>query len=310
MSSTTSTPQNKIGILNVGIGGNNGATLLAGYCANRRELSWETAAAGRVSAPVWQGCITQLEKPGVGFKGRYPDLANAADAAISGWDIRSTRLGDALYESRVLDYDLVRQVREEMNEIPILKGVYDESFLGESQHATATHIVESTMSWKDKVEHLRNDIRTFRRETNITTGHITVIWSASVERPSETEFKNAQHLLDTIYNTDDDNSSVDISPSILYAVAAALEGCSFVNGGSQNTLLPPWPSSTRQHFAPAYPTKSSNHRPSSPRTRISWAQTSKLARRNLKQLQSNTSAPWVSNPASLPVLIIWATTTC
>lgn len=28
------------------------------------------------------------------------------------WDIRATPLGDALYESHVLDYDLVRQVRE------------------------------------------------------------------------------------------------------------------------------------------------------------------------------------------------------
>lgn len=28
----------------------------------------------------------------------------------------------------------------------------------------------------------------------------------------------------------------EISPSILYAAAAVLEGCSFVNGGSQNTM--------------------------------------------------------------------------
>ena len=29
-----------------------------------------------------------------------------------------------------------------------------------------------------------------------------------------------------------------MSPSLLYATAAVLEGCSFVNGGSQNTVQP------------------------------------------------------------------------
>lgn len=28
----------------------------------------------------------------------------------------------------------------------------------------------------------------------------------------------------------------EVSPSMLYAAAAVLEGCSFVNGGSQNTM--------------------------------------------------------------------------
>lgn len=32
---------------------------------------------------------------------------------------------------------------------------------------------------------------------------------------------------------DDDK---EVSPSVLYAAAAMLEGCSFVNGGSQNTM--------------------------------------------------------------------------
>lgn len=231
----TSSPPEKIGILIAGLGGNNGVTLVAGHLANNQNLSWETAAAGRVSAPNWNGCITQIPPKGggVGFKGRY-ELANATTAAISGWDIRPTPLGDALYESRVLDYDLVRQVREEMNDMPILKGVYDASFLGESQHATATHIVDPNLTLLQKVEHLRKDIRQFIQVNNVD-GHTTVIWSASVERPSETDFQSANDLLQVILNND---TAHDISPSMMYAVAAALEGCSFVNGGSQNTLSP------------------------------------------------------------------------
>ena len=32
------------------------------------------------------------------------------------------------------------------------------------------------------------------------------------------------------------NNDKEVSPSMLYAAAAVLEGCSFVNGGSQNTM--------------------------------------------------------------------------
>ena len=231
----------KIGILTVGIGGGNGVTMLAGVIANRKNLSWETQT-GKVSAPNWNGCITQLPSTptatdGVGYADQF-ELADATTAVYGGWDIRPTKLGDALYDARILDYDLVRQVRDEMNDIPILKGIYDKSFVGESQHATATHIVEGrdTYFLRDKVEHIRNDIRKFKFENSID-GHITVIWSASVERPANVDFKSADHLIQTIM-TGDTNTRQDVSPSILYAVAAALEGCSFVNGGSQNTISP------------------------------------------------------------------------
>ena len=124
----------------------------------------------------WNGCITQLDptedERGVGFKGRY-NLADAttADLVIGGWDIRPTPLGDALYESRVLDYDLVRQVRNQMNKIEILKGIYNPSFVGESQHATATHIVEDATTFFEKVQHLRKDIRDFIQTNEIETSN-------------------------------------------------------------------------------------------------------------------------------------------
>jgi myo-inositol-1-phosphate synthase len=224
------------GILVVGIGGNNGVTLLAGQIANRDKLSWETGP-GRVSAN-WFGCLTQIPPRGVhggvGFQGRYDGIASADNAVIGGWDIRSTKLGQALYDCRVLEPDLVRQVREEMDGMDIMEGVWDPSFIGESQHATALNVVsgEDNSSTRCRLERIRRDIRTWKEKNNVN-GHITVIWSASVERPSEAEYKSADELLEAIY---DDSNTDDISPSILYAAAAALEGCSFVNGGSQNTL--------------------------------------------------------------------------
>ena len=224
------------GILIVGLGGNNGVTLLAGQIANRRRLSWETTS-GPASAN-WFGCLTQIAPRGVhggvGFRGRIPGLADAADAVVGGWDIRGTALGQALYDCRVLEPDLVRQVRDEMDGTDVMAGVWDPSFIGESQHATATHAVggDDDKSTRTRLARIRRDIRTWREKHDVR-GHVTVIWSASVERPSEAEYPSPDDLLDAIL---DDANEDDISPSMLYAAAAALEGCSFVNGGSQNTL--------------------------------------------------------------------------
>ncbi|EJK67747.1 hypothetical protein THAOC_11184 [Thalassiosira oceanica] len=208
------------GILIVGLGGNNGVTLLAGQLANKHGLEWETLT-GRVSAN-WFGCLTQIPSRGVhggvGYQGRIKGLASASSAAIGGWDIRPTPLGQALYECRVLEPDLVRQVREEMDCTEIMKGF---------------GIRPSSESPSTTLQPMY-DIRTWK-EKNSVDGHITVIWSASVERPSEAVYSTPDELLDAIH---DDSNGDDISPSMLYAAAAALEGCSFVNGGSQNTLSP------------------------------------------------------------------------
>ena len=47
----------KVGCLIVGLGGNNGCTVLAGLVANRRRLAWE-GQKRRIDAD-WGGCLTQ-----------------------------------------------------------------------------------------------------------------------------------------------------------------------------------------------------------------------------------------------------------
>ena len=224
-------PKPRCGMLVVGLAGNNGVTLTAGKLANQKSLVWESARDGPKSAN-YLGCITQ-----VGALPKKFSFPSFDDCAVGGWDVVPTPLGEALYQSRILDYDLVRQVRSEMDSIPVMPGVWDPDFYGESQHAGATYTVpESTRS--EQLERLRDDIRNFKAEHNLVgesgeEAHTTVIWSASVERPCE-EYETADDLLDAIRR--DDKEAV--SPSLLYAAAAILEGCSFVNGGSQNTIQP------------------------------------------------------------------------
>lgn len=180
------------GILIVGFGGGNGVTVAAGMIANKNNITWE-GPTGR-QAPNFLGCITQLPSKGGsdGYRERYT-LADATNTAFGGWDIRPTPLGEALYNARILDFDLVRQVREEMDMLKLLPGVWDPDFIGESQHASATHVVEDCEDQQSRLERLRKDIRNFRASEDVT-GHITVIWSASVERLSEREFEEPSEV--------------------------------------------------------------------------------------------------------------------
>jgi myo-inositol-1-phosphate synthase len=156
-------------------------------------------------------------------------------------DIRPDKPGDALLAAQVLDYDLVRQVREEMNQVKVFRGVYDPRFIGSSQHDTATHILTKNEAPNDSeaLKCLRADIRYFKWRNGVV-GHTTVIWSASVEPNCEllTTLKTADDLLDAIEMSEEERGG-PLPPSLLYATAALLEGCSFVNGGSQNTLSCP-----------------------------------------------------------------------
>lgn len=162
--------------------------------ANKKGIEWE-GPTGRMS-PNYLGCITQLPSKGGsgGYRERYP-LARANNCAVGGWDIRGTPLGQALYDARILDFDLVRQVQGEMDALTVMPGVWDPDFIGESQHATATHVIGDAEgdSQQIRLEILRQDIRRFRDEEHVT-GHITVIWSASVERPSEREFEQPEEV--------------------------------------------------------------------------------------------------------------------
>jgi len=248
MNSDNTTPSSSIGrsigVLVIGLGGYNGVTLVGGVVANRNGVDWR-GPQGQPRKPNYNGCITQLKSKGkyggVGFSNLLPGLASFNDAAIGGWDIRSKPLGDALLDQQILDYDLVRQVKSDMNDnFPVMKGYFDPRFIGSKLHDDANHIIDSTNKKAiDVVNILRKDIQQFKNQHKIK-GHTTVIWSASVEPNCElcltgSGIDNAQELLTSLSKTDEERGG-PLPPSLLYATAAVLEGCSFVNGGSQNTI--------------------------------------------------------------------------
>lgn len=110
----------RLGVMLVGLGGNNGSTLVAGILANQKKLSWETKN-GTFSANFY-GSFTQSATAHVGFK--YDDssksmqdvhkpvkdllpMVNPTDFVITGWDISGKNLYDACKRARVLEPDLI-----------------------------------------------------------------------------------------------------------------------------------------------------------------------------------------------------------
>ena len=129
----------------------------------------------------------------------------------------------------------MRQLSDTLDDVEVMPGVYDPRFVGESQRATATHY-KDLHDARSKVDALREDIRQFKASHSID-GHCTVIYSGSVEAPSLLpSYETSEELLEALASNGD-----DFAPSLLYAVAACLEGCSFVNGASQGSrsLLSP-----------------------------------------------------------------------
>jgi myo-inositol-1-phosphate synthase len=128
-----------------------------------------------------------------------------------------------------------------MNKVKVFRGVYDPRFIGNSQHDTASHILTNDEAPNDSeaLKCLRADIRYFKWRNGVV-GHTTVIWSASVEPNCESiiHLKTSNDLLNAIDMTEKERGG-PLPPSLLYATAALLEGCSFINGGSQNTLACP-----------------------------------------------------------------------
>jgi myo-inositol-1-phosphate synthase len=128
-----------------------------------------------------------------------------------------------------------------MNKVKVFRGVYDPRFIGTSQHETATHVLSSDEASNDSeaLKCLRADIRYFKWRNGVI-GHTSVIWSASVEPNCDIleNLRTARELLEAI-ETPEERRGGPLPPSLLYATAALLEGCSFINGGSQNTLACP-----------------------------------------------------------------------
>ena len=229
----------KLGIMLVGLGGNNGTTLMGGVVANREGITWKTKEG--IRAPDYFGSLTQSATCRVGavggeevftpFKSLLP-MAEPNEIVFDGWDISGMNMADAMERAQVLDWDLQRQLRPFMQDVTPRPGIYDPKFIAANQAARADNVIKG--SKQQQMDVIRADVRDFKEKSGVDK--VVVLWTANTERYGEV----ANGLNDTEENLRKSiaNDEAEVSPSTLYALACVDEGVPFINGSPQNTFVP------------------------------------------------------------------------
>ena len=236
----TETKVPKVGVMLVGLGGNNGCTCVAGAIANREGMTWTTKE-GTQAANYWGSLMmASTVKLGNDVRGNSVytpmhnmlPMINPNDIVWGGWDINSMNLGEAMKRSKVLDYDLQRQLYPHLEKITPLKSVYFPDFIAANQSDRADNVLEG--SKQSQMEQIQKDIRDFKSNNNLDK--VIVLWTANTERfacVEEGVNDTAENLLASI-----ERDEAEVSASTIFAVASILEGSMFINGSPQNTFVP------------------------------------------------------------------------
>jgi myo-inositol-1-phosphate synthase len=235
----TETKVPKVGVMFVGLGGNNGTTATVGVLANKKKLKWETKR-GEVTAN-YHGSLTQCSTTWLGqddkgntyvapFKALLP-MVNPDDLVISGWDISKLNMYEATKRAKVLEPTMYNQLKDELEKMVPLPAIFDLSFVAPNQESRADNVIPGTK--QEQLDTVRKQMKEFKEKNGLDT--IVVFWTANTERYCEIKdfHKTADGLLDAIKRNES-----EISPSTLYCVACILEKIPYANGSPQNTFVP------------------------------------------------------------------------
>ncbi|KAK0248763.1 Myo-inositol-1-phosphate synthase [Friedmanniomyces endolithicus] len=239
----TQTAVGKVGLMLVGLGGNNGSTVTAGILANRRKLEWDTREGSRkanyygsvvMSSTVKLGTDTKTGKDvNIPLHNLLP-MAHPDNLVIGGWDISGLDLAAAMDRAQVLEPTLKSLVRKEMAGMTPLPSIYYPDFIAANQGDRADNVLPGSNASMDHVDHIRKDIRDFKHANGLDK--VVILWTANTERYADLTTgvnDTADNLLKAI-----SAGHSEIAPSTVFAVASILEGAPFINGSPQNTFVP------------------------------------------------------------------------
>jgi myo-inositol-1-phosphate synthase len=160
---------------------------------------------------------------------------NPSDIVVHGWDISSKNMSEAVQRAGVLNWMVEEQLRPHLQTIHPMRAVYDKNYIALNQVERADNVYPENSHLEDLLIWLQNDIRNFIQQNHAT--NTIVLWTANTERMME--------IVPEVHNTWEglskaikDNRKDLVSPSMLYAIAAIKEGCTYLNGSPQNTLVP------------------------------------------------------------------------
>jgi len=212
----------KLGILLPGLGAVS-TTFIAGVMLARKKKL----------LPI--GSITQMQKIRLGKRDEnraplikdFVPLAQLGDIEFAAWDIFPDNAYEAALKAGVLTLEHIDTVKDELEKIKPMKAVFDKAFIKNIDGPN----VKSGKSKLDLANQLREDIKNFKKEKNLS--RMVIVWCASTETYME---KQPVHDSIEAFEAGLANSDPSISPSMIYAYAAIMEGVPYANGSPQLTL--------------------------------------------------------------------------
>lgn len=185
------------------------------------------------ASTTFLGCDDNNQEIYVSLSSLLPMLS-PNDLVIGGWDINNANLSDAMYRACVFDYNLQKQLSPYMKDIVPLKSIYYPDFIAANQSTRANNVHKGNHASTTHLNILRNDIRKFKKDNKLDK--VIVLWSANTERFADVisgVHDTESNLLEAI-----ESQHKEISQSQMFAAAAILEGCAYINGSPQNTFCP------------------------------------------------------------------------
>ena len=184
------------------------------------------------------GSISQLAKirVGKGDEAKYLNVSDIVpmptldDIVFGAWDILPDNAFESAVHAEVLDGRDIYPVKEELENIVPMKGVYDPDYI-KALHGTWTK--DTSLTRWELMEQVREDIRSFKEKNGCD--RVVVIWAASTEIyvPRCKEVHDSLEAFEAAMKADD---RAHIAPSMCYAYAAVSEGAPFIMG-APNTCL-------------------------------------------------------------------------
>ena len=210
------TPRGKLGVLMPGIGAV-ATTFVAGVELVKKGLG----------EPI--GSLTQLGTIRLGKRteNRIPKikefvpLAGLEDLVFGGWDAFPEDAYEAATVAGVLEKEHLNAVRDELKGIEPFPAIFDPRYVAKLE---ATH-KKSYCSLREAAEQVREDIRAFKEGSGVD--RTVMVSCASTEaylQPQEAHF-SPERFEEAL-----DRSDPAISPAMVYAYAAIMEGVPYANG--------------------------------------------------------------------------------
>jgi myo-inositol-1-phosphate synthase len=206
----------RLGVMCVGLGAV-ATTFIAGVLAVRKGIA----------SPI--GSVTQMGTIRLGKRteGRSPlvkdfvPLADLNDLVFGGWDIFEDNCYESAKHAGVLEAELLEKIRPELEAIKPWKAVFDRQYVKRLDGPN----VKKGKNKRDLAEQLREDIRAFKREHNLS--RLVMIWCGSTEIfLTETPAHQSIEAFEKALEANDPS----IPSSMIYTYAALMEGVPYANG--------------------------------------------------------------------------------